>query len=119
MPFLLHFLPPHADTFTPCCSHVTIISHGTSLQPLASCTNGASPESQSMTSSGGGRAHQTGEIRGLIFGVKAPGKACCSGHSHHQLPNRPPLPYRSTSLIRNRAPSGPYSRTMPRLLWRT
>ena len=26
-------------------------------------------------------------------------------------------PYRGTSLIRNRAPPGPYSRTMPRALW--
>ena len=26
-------------------------------------------------------------------------------------------PYRSTSLIRNSAPIGPYSRTMPRALW--
>ena len=25
--------------------------------------------------------------------------------------------YRGTSLIRNRVPLGPYSRTMPRLLW--
>jgi len=27
--------------------------------------------------------------------------------------------YRGTSLIRNRPPLGPYSRTMPRLLWRS
>jgi len=27
--------------------------------------------------------------------------------------------YRVTSLIRNRHPVGPYSRTMPRLLWRS
>ena len=27
--------------------------------------------------------------------------------------------YRGTSLIRNRAPLGPYSRTMPRALWKT
>ena len=27
--------------------------------------------------------------------------------------------YRGTSLIRNRHPEGPYSRTMPRLLWRS
>ena len=26
-------------------------------------------------------------------------------------------PYRGTSLIRNRRPLGPYSRTMPRALW--
>ena len=29
------------------------------------------------------------------------------------------LPYRGTSLIRNRNPVRPYSRTMPRLLWRS
>jgi len=28
------------------------------------------------------------------------------------------LPYRGTSLIRNRAPLGPYSRTMPMALWK-
>jgi len=27
--------------------------------------------------------------------------------------------YRGTSLIRNRAPPGPYSRTMPRALWKS
>ena len=29
-----------------------------------------------------------------------------------------PLAYRGTSLIRNSNPLGPYSRTMPRALWR-
>ena len=33
-----------------------------------------------------------------------------------QVPGYEP-PYRATSLIRNRHPVGPYSRTMPRLLW--
>ena len=33
------------------------------------------------------------------------------------LDQRPLLPYRGTSLIRNSAPLGPYSRTMPRALW--
>ena len=28
-----------------------------------------------------------------------------------------PIEYRGTSLIRNRYPLGPYSRTMPRALW--
>ena len=28
-----------------------------------------------------------------------------------------PKPYRGTTLIRNRTPLGPYSRTMPRALW--
>ena len=32
---------------------------------------------------------------------------------------RPPKPYRGTSLTRNSAVLGPYSRTMPRLLWRS
>ena len=30
-----------------------------------------------------------------------------------------PVAYRGTSLIRNSAPLGPYSRTMPRALWRS
>jgi len=30
---------------------------------------------------------------------------------------KPYKPYKGTSLIRNRAPLGPYSRSMPRLLW--
>jgi len=34
----------------------------------------------------------------------------------HLVPRRA---YRGTSLIRNRHPVGPYSRTMPRLLWRS
>ena len=45
-------------------------------------------------------------------------------HLHQHLPNPPlfqraarALVYRGTSLIRNRHPVGPYSRTMPRLLW--
>jgi len=29
----------------------------------------------------------------------------------------PAVAYRGTSLIRNNAPLGPYSRTMPRALW--
>jgi len=40
-------------------------------------------------------------------------------HTHHQ--SRPPgvaEGYRGTSLIRNSAPLGPYSRTMPRTIWR-
>jgi len=33
--------------------------------------------------------------------------------------NVPPIPYRGTSLIRNRAPLGTYSRTVPRALWKS
>ena len=35
------------------------------------------------------------------------------------MPRAIGLPYRGTSLIRNRHPARPYSRTTPRLLWRS
>ena len=37
--------------------------------------------------------------------------------AHKRQP--PPRTYRGTSIIRKRTPLGPYSRTMPRLLWRS
>jgi len=40
-----------------------------------------------------------------------------SGKTDFQFPV--PGAYRGTSLIRNRHPVGPYSRTMSRLLWRS
>ena len=44
--------------------------------------------------------------------------ACALSFNLAAFTQGPPM-YRGTSLIRNRLPLGPYSRPMPRVLWRS
>ena len=62
-------------------------------------------------------SHEKAETESGIFR----GEISCRGETRHRclraLFEGGRKAYRGTSLIRNRAPLGPYTRTMPRVLW--